>query len=338
MPGLTRNMASSTSYTLRVPATSANLGPGYDSLGVAFRLHNTFRLTLLPHGQYRAHAEGPEAPELHLHPESNMVVKSFARGWALGGGNPTAMPGLDVHVDTHIPTTRGLGSSSTAVVAGVLTGYHAAAGSVKWPVLLEAMTALEGNPDNVLPATLGGVVCGAYEPGMLAFARRSVSSRLAALAYIPDAKLATKKAREALPQQLSHSDAVYNSARTPLVLEALVEGDLELLRWAMQDKLHQPYRRKLIDAWDLVEGFADQNRLPFALSGAGPTLLMWCLGEEADGLEAEFRAAYPQLMLAGQVKVLWPLENGISGSPWDEQPALPQRLTFEGVASGAAFS
>lgn len=315
----------STSYTLRVPATTANLGPGFDSLGLALNVHNTFTIRLLEPGRFEAAAEGPEAIDLYLHPHNNMVTQSFLKGFELGGG--TTAPGVALHVDTHIPTTRGLGSSSSAVVAGLVAGYHAARGSLDWPALLEAMTALEGHPDNVLSATLGGIVCGAWQPGTLLHLRRVLPDTLVALAYIPDTRLSTKRARAAIPHEIPHTDAVYNAARTPLVMEAFYTGDLEMLMWAMRDRLHQPFRAPLIDSWEAVEAFARQNRLPFALSGAGPTIIMWCRREDVEGFEVDFRTSHPELMQRGQVRILCPSNEGMRCPELEGLPRPTRRLT-----------
>jgi homoserine kinase len=316
--------AGSTFYEIKVPATSANLGPGYDCLGVAFDLNNRFIIELQEPGQYDVSADGPEGMELQLHPENNMVAQAFNRGWELSG-DPAPVPGLKIRIDTHIPTTRGLGSSSSAVVAGTLAGFHAATGRLEWPLLLEAMTAQEGHPDNVLPAALGGMVCGAWSPGHLDFVRRRVAQGLVALAYVPDTCLPTRQAREAIPAEISHKDAVFNAARTPLVTMGLMEGNLELLAHAMHDKLHQPYRRGLISAFDQVEKYARENELPFAISGAGPTMLLWSYAEQVEEHLVVFRAANPELDQRGRFFIFKPNNYGFT-SPQLEP--CPHESTF----------
>ncbi len=261
--------------TVRVPATTANLGPGFDTFGCALSLYNTLTFSETD-GDLRF--SGCEAAYCNA---DNLSVVAYRRVMeALG----LPMPGLDITMDTQIPICRGLGSSASLIAAGAAAA-NALHGSPYSPLeLLGICNAIEGHPDNLAPALLGGLVASFVEDGRPFAARYDVHPGLHFTALIPDFELSTHAARRVLPKEVPYGDAVFNVSRAAVLLKALEQGDKELLRVSLDDRLHQPYRRSLIPGYEQVRALAlDCGALAFCISGAGPTLL--CLSME-DGFDA----------------------------------------------------
>jgi homoserine kinase len=276
--------------TVRVPASTTNLGPGFDALGLALQLHNRvdFRKT---EGPLRIEVEG-EGRELLSTGEDNLVYQSALRLCREVGAAP---PALEIRLRNRIPVSRGLGSSSTAIVAG-LAGMNALLGE---PLDREGLLALavdiEGHPDNVTPALLGGFqVTAAGEEGPVHL-RIPPPAGLRAVVCIPDRGVSTAEARRVLPREYSRADAVFNVGRTALLVAALLTGETEILRIAMQDRIHQPYRAGLIPGFEAALRAALQAGAAGAcLSGSGSTMLALARGGEAaigEAMTAAVRAA-----------------------------------------------
>jgi homoserine kinase len=250
---------------IRVPASIANLGPGFDTLAVAVQLYLHLTVTFLE-GRGQLHFEFPECAldgENYIERAFQFVARQSARGF----------PSLHVVVHSEIPMRSGLGSSAAATVAG-LRLYEAVAGPLPEQGLLNAACALEGHPDNVAAALLGGLTISCQ------FSDRSIFATtikwppgLRFLVLTPDFPLSTSSSRGAVPETLSREDAVFNLQRVALLLEALRSGNYEVLREALQDRIHQPYRQKLVPG--LVEALALQHPdlLGVCLSGAGPSIV-----------------------------------------------------------------
>lgn len=274
---------------VRVPATSANLGPGYDCLGLALSLHNTVRFSAA--GPWRASggpppklaitATGVDADRIPLD-ASNLVYQSAAQVFERLGQWPDE---LTMELTGEIPVGSGLGSSSAAVVAGLL-GANALTGEQLDPTALLAMAAAaEGHPDNVAPAMLGGLVLGIM-PGEVDDRPLTLECLpvppLQAVVVLPDYHFPTIAARSVVPQQVSRADAIHNAARVGLLVHALTSGRTELLRTAMDDRLHQPYRLPLIPgAADALAAAYQAGAAGVALSGAGPSLIAFAPQEAA---------------------------------------------------------
>ena len=184
------------------------------------------------------------------------------------------MPGLRITQQNAIPMARGLGSSSSCIVAGIL-GANAMLGNKLTPrQMLTMATAIEGHPDNVAPAMLGGFVTSVFDEGQVYSVKKNIDTSLVFAAFIPNFKLLTEKARAALPQNVSHKDAVYNLSRAALATAAFCDGDYELLGVATKDKLHQQYRLPLIPGGDEIFAMAnDLGAYATYISGAGPTIM-----------------------------------------------------------------
>jgi homoserine kinase len=200
-----------------------------------------------------------------------------------------SMPELNVAMYSEIPLTRGLGSSASAIV-GALTAANALIGSpLSDDKLFQMAAALEGHPDNVGASLFGGIVVSAWDGVRAEHIRLEPHPRLDVLVAIPAFQLATEKARHALPSELSMADAVYNVSHSSLLVAAFATGNLGMIRHAMRDRLHQPYRAALIPGMSaILEGAADYGALGAALSGAGPTLL--ALVEEGSSRRGELEA------------------------------------------------
>ncbi len=256
--------------TVRVPATTANIGPGFDTFGCALALYNTFTFEEIDSGLHFAGCE-----EAYCNEENLAVVSYRSVMDALG----LPMPGLSITMHTEIPICRGLGSSASLIAAGAAAA-NALHGSPYTPLqLLGICNDIEGHPDNLAPALLGGLVASFVEDGHPVAAQYDVHPALRFTALIPDFKLSTHRARGVLPKEVPYSDAVFNVSRAAVLLKALEQGDGDLIRVSLTDRLHQPYRSSLIPGYEQAKKLAlDCGALAFCISGAGPTLL--CLSKD----------------------------------------------------------
>ncbi|WP_418972429.1 homoserine kinase [Allofournierella sp.] len=258
-----------------VPATSANVGAGFDALGLALSLHNTVTLEESDRIDIQS-SDGSLIPT----GTSNLVYRS-ARAVFDQLGQP--LSGICIRQENPIPMARGLGSSSACIVAGIL-GANALLGSPLTPrQMLTLATSIEGHPDNVAPAMLGGFVTSVYDEGQVYSARKAINEELAFAAFIPNFKLLTEKARAALPKTVERADAVYNLSRAALATAAFCDGDYELLKVATKDALHQQYRLPLIPGGERVFELAwDLGAYAVYISGAGPTIMAVVHRENSD--------------------------------------------------------
>ena len=259
--------------TLRVPATSANLGSGFDAIGMAVSLYNIFKVTeLLPDGEYKIDANGEGSRELS-DPRQNLVVTAYEKTcerWNVKG------PGFALWCHNIIPLCRGLGSSAGAVVAGVLIAKHLTGYKADNDELLRAMTMIEGHPDNVAPCFLGGMVVSCWDGTDLRYVNLpALPPEVQCVVAVPDEKVKTSDARNALPKQVPFEDAVFNLGRAALLTAAWATGKWDYLKWGMDDKLHQPYRTKLFSGGEAI--FSSVEELPecvsIAISGSGPSVI-----------------------------------------------------------------
>lgn len=256
---------------VRVPATSANLGPGFDALGLALALYDEVEVRVGGTGlQVHVHGEGADGLPRD---ESNLLVRSLRRGLAeLAGAQGTE--GLEVSCSTRIPQSRGLGSSAGAIVAGLV-----AAGGLAVPgradaadSLLHLATAIEGHPDNVAACLIGGLTLAWTDDGRTRVVRKEPVADLAATVFVPPFGSSTSEARGLLPAQVPYGDAVRNAARAALLLEALTHRP-DLLLSATEDRLHQRYRAPAMPrSLELVDDLR-ALRIAAVLSGAGPSVL-----------------------------------------------------------------
>ena len=257
------------SCRVRVPATTANIGPGFDCLGLALDLWNEVRFSL-EGDRVEVTVEGPDPAGLPRD-ENNLVARAFLRLCEEAGKAPPA--GLRIHCDIRVPMSSGLGSSSTAIVAGLLGANALMGRPFDRDRILELAADIEGHPDNVAAALLGGLTIVVQKDDRLLTKKILVPEVHVALA-VPDLPFSTRAARAELPTEVSMADAVFNLQRTPLVVEALRSGDYELLSQVMDDRLHQASRLKRIPG-GRIAWLAAQNAgaAAVAVSGSGPSLI-----------------------------------------------------------------
>lgn len=253
------------SVRMAVPATSANLGPGFDVLGLALSLYNEFEFDVLDEGLRITGCDPAYAGE------DNLAVTAWRAVETQVGAKPS---GIRLHIETNVPVARGLGSSATLLTAGAMAANSFMGNPLSRDEILTILTRLEGHPDNVAPALLGGLRGSMAVGERVLCAEYPVHPSLGFCALIPNFETSTHDARRVLPRQVDFADATANLARLALTLRALETGDAEMLGAAMDDRLHQPYRQKLIHEYDRVRALAlDNGAAAFCISGSGSTLL-----------------------------------------------------------------
>ncbi len=293
--------------SVTVPATTANLGPGFDALGLALDICNRVRAE--PARRERVQISGFGVGELPEGPDNLMLQAARALADAAG----RRLPPMSWRARNAIPLSSGLGSSSAAIVAGLLVA-NAALG-LGWPRrrLLELAAKIEGHPDNVAPALLGGLVICLPESRPLVALKVPVHPELRAVLFIPETRVSTEQARRALPKRVPLADAVFNLARTAAVAHCLREGLWRELAEAMRDRLHQPYRARFNPGMEEMFGAAlDAGAAGAALSGSGPTIVAFAPAARACSVAQAMDEQARQLGLAGRVIVARPRQTGAS--------------------------
>jgi homoserine kinase len=259
---------------VRVPASSANLGPGYDSMAAAVSLF--LELEVEEAGAYSFEPGGLEVPT----GRENLVVRAFE--------SLRPADGIAFRLRSEIPLARGLGSSAAAIVAGLYAADHLFELALSKDEMLARATELEGHPDNVAAAIHGGfVVCGEGEDGAPLAARFDSPEGLEGIAVIPPEEVSTERAREAIPAELPLADAVANVSAAALLVLGLRSADLDLVSRGLHDRIHQPRRRELYPrSMEIVDGAAELGALGATISGAGPTVLVWTTWQDAGNVAA----------------------------------------------------
>jgi homoserine kinase len=287
-----------------VPATTANLGCGFDVLGLALQLYNSFTLTITTTPGWRVRLPPGLALPTDRH---NLVYRAAHRLFEQIGYFP---PGLDLSCTIAIPLARGLGSSSSAIVGGLVAANHLTGNTLDKEALLAMAVDLEGHPDNVTPALMGSLTLSYTDHAQHRYLRLAFPQELTLIAAIPDFELPTTRARAVLPTQVSRADAVFNCSRTALFVYAVLQRRYDLFAAAMDDRLHQPYRAALIPGMTaaITAGYA-AGALGVALSGAGPTLLAIAQDNTA-AVAAALRAAFQSHGIACQTQQLYVDSSG----------------------------
>lgn len=250
--------------TVRVPATTANLGVGFDTLGCALKLYNTLCFTLSDRLSFSGCDEKYQNPE-------NLAYQGFVAVYAHMG---QAVPGVHIDIDAGIPVCRGLGSSAAMIAAGALAANRLGGFGLDTAALLAIVTPIEGHPDNLAPALFGGLTASMQVDGQVYTVTYPVHPALRFVLLSPDFPLSTHAARAVLPQSVPFGEAVRQLSRLALLPKALELGDEALIARCLVDRLHQPYRFPLIaESHDLCALAHDLGCDAFCISGAGPTLL-----------------------------------------------------------------
>ncbi len=255
------------SLVVRVPATTANLGPGFDVLGMALGLWNEIHVEPASSLQITVYGEG----EKTLPRDERNLVYQAMRALAAEVGKP--LPPVSLTMHNRIPLQSGLGSSAAAVVGGLLAASALLGISPGQEVLLRLAVKLEGHPDNVAPALLGGLVAVAMIEKTPLAMRVPLPPEMHVVVVLPDARVATEEARRALPTHVSFSDAVFNLSRAVLTVLALSRGDYQTLARVMVDRLHEPYRHSYIPGYTAaVAAGQEAGAVAVVISGSGPAL------------------------------------------------------------------
>jgi homoserine kinase len=296
-----------TKIRIIAPATTANLGPGYDCLGLALDLWNTIDVEPLPTGADGAvEVYGEGAGELEAGPE-NLVYRSME---FLFREAARPMPPVRVRCYNEIPLARGLGSSAAAIAGGLVAANAMCSRLFNANDLLEMAATIEGHPDNVAAAVLGGLQLVVAEERQLYTAPIALPPELHAVLFIPNFRIATADARAALPETVPLGDAVRNVGRTALLVAGMATNHLEYLSIATDDRLHQPYRQKLFPPMKLLfQAARDAGALGVFLSGSGSTVLALAKGREMT-VAYEMAEAARQANVEGKLQVVQPALMG----------------------------
>ena len=259
---------------VRVPASSANLGPGYDALAAAMAMH--LELEVEEAGEFSFDAGGLDVST----GRDNLIVQAFE--------SLRPADGIAFQLSSEIPLARGLGSSSAAIVAGLFAADHLYELALSKEEMLARATEIEGHPDNVAAAIYGGfVVCGSNDDGAPMAARFDPPEGLEGIVVIPPDEVPTKLAREAIPAQVPLADAVANVSAAAMLVLGLRSSDLDLLARGLRDRIHQDRRRELYPrSMEIVDSARELGALGATISGAGPTVLVWTTWQDAGNVAA----------------------------------------------------
>ena len=258
------------SWRLRVPASSANLGPGFDALGLALDLH--LSCTFTPAEKFSISVQGADSRDIPVD-ESNLIWQTAL---TVAEGVGASLPPIALEICNQIPLGKGLGSSAAALTAGVVIANQLL--GLKWSRhrILEEAAKIEGHPDNVAACVLGSVVASSIDSDGLTHAvRLELPANYEVAVVVPDFPLPTSRARSVLPDSYSRADVVFNVQRSALLIAALCTGSTQSFSAALQDRIHQPYRAPLIPGFDEMLNLRAPGLFGCALSGAGPSVLVF---------------------------------------------------------------
>lgn len=251
---------------IQIPATSANLGAGFDALGLALTYYNYVSMEESDHIDISSD-DGLQIPT----DETNLIYVSAKDLYNVCGKK---LDGLKLIQTNNIPMARGLGSSSACIIAGLLGANTMLGNPLSFDELVDMAAQIEGHPDNTAPALLGGIVTAVFDGKKVHWVKQEVFTKLKFVAIIPDYELKTEKARACLPKEVSHKDAVYNLSRAALFSASLLTGKFENLRTGVHDRLHQPYRMELMPhAREVFDIAYTLGAYGVYVSGAGPTIM-----------------------------------------------------------------
>jgi len=289
---------------IKVPATSANMGPGFDCAGIALQMYNELWVEKIDSGIEISSKNGKSIPT----GEDNLIYKTI-KGFFEEEG--VKLPGIRLIQEDHIPMTRGLGSSAACIAGGLLAANTLSGKNYPVEEIAQRAAKLEGHPDNSNPALMGGMIISAMYEGGMKCVKLSVPENLIFAVMIPNFALSTAASRAVLPSEYSRKEAVFNSSRTGLMVASMMTGNLDNLRVAMDDAIHQPYRKTLIRGYDEIFKAACENGSKAEyLSGAGPTLMAVITDDTAERFEKNMKAVLAELPDKWELKLLKPEMNG----------------------------
>lgn len=298
--------------SVKVPATSANLGPGFDCLGLALPIYNTITIeeTVLPGTGVEINliSENENIDDIIFDnvpkDENSIIYKAVEMLYNSIGQEPSE---LKINVQSQIPITRGLGSSASVVVGGLLAANKLLGSPADTTALLSIATEVEGHPDNVAPAILGGFVLSSQEDdGSILTEKLIWPDEWDITVCIPEFELSTNISRSVLPENVPMSDAVYNAKHLAMLIQAVNTKNVKLMKNALKDKLHQPYREKLIPGMkEIIEAFRHEDGIiGTVLSGAGPSMLVISHKYDLDKIKSTVRDIWESLSIKSDIRTL----------------------------------
>lgn len=295
---------STSTITVNVPATTANLGPGFDCIGAALTLYNRFKFSTLEPTEkevVKIIVTGEEADRVNTD-ESNLAYQSFVKLYQHLGKTP---PPVEIEIDLAVPLARGLGSSATAIAGGLIGANYLAGTPLDPTEVMKIAIAIEGHPDNVVPAFLGGCRLAATSAEDWKICDIPWHENIVPIVAIPDFELSTAEARRVLPTEYSRADAIFNTAHLGLLVRGLESHRGDWLKAALQDRIHQPYRQALIKGYDAVQAAAlASGAYGMVISGAGPTLLALADTASAPDVAVAMAAAWQKEGVKAKVLTL----------------------------------
>lgn len=264
---------------IEVPATSANVGPGFDCMGVALDWNNV--ITVEDTGTRNVEIVVPDGCEVFLpRNDKNYVYKAMKKVFDITN---KPFSGYKITIDQNVPVTRGLGSSSSAIVGGLAGANYLLGNPLSEDEILNIACNMEGHPDNVAPALLGGFVVSVQEGRKVHCIKADVSDEITFAALIPDFHFSTKKSRGLLPRYVSHRNAVYNLSHASFTASAFMTGDFSKLGTGVKDRLHESYRiSRIKNGADIINMCRESGAVACYLSGAGPTVMSIVLGDSSE--------------------------------------------------------
>lgn len=296
---------------VRIPATTANLGPGFDVLGMALSLYNYIDMDFAVSGTDPAIEIVGEGKDKIPKDKENIVYQIAHKVFDKAGFSLQSTQSLKIKLENNIPAARGLGSSAAALVGGAVAANALIGNPLSEQELITMASDMEGHPDNVVPAMAGGITLCCQDDGEVLFRKINPPLELKAVAVVPSFELSTSAAREALPETVPLKDAVFNLGRLSLMLYGLQTGDMDLVKDTMKDRLHQPYRLPLVPGMnDVFEAALEKGAAGVALSGAGPTVLALGTPRNAASIGQAMEEAFAHYGIESCKKILNPESTG----------------------------
>ena len=302
--------------TAKVPATTANLGPGFDCFGMALPLYNeiTIEETVMPGTGIEISIISDNKDDLDIMTiptdKDNIVYKAVELLYNSIGQTPSE---LKITIKSGIPITRGLGSSAAVIVGGLMAANELLGRPADEAALLSIATDIEGHPDNVTPAIVGGTVIASQEnDGSVVYRKLNWPDEWKIMVCIPDYELATDIARSVIPKEIPLKDAAFNLRRSAMFVQAVLTKDEELMKLALTDKLHQPYRMKLVPGLnEIIDNLKhEEDVIGCVLSGAGPTILVITKGNSQERIKDIVKNTWADLNVKSDIQILKVEENG----------------------------
>lgn len=290
----------------KIPATSANLGPGFDCLGMAVNIYNTISFEEIQSGlEITVSGDGSENIPLD---ETNMAFETAKYFFEKVGYK---YKGLKIDIKNYIPISRGLGSSSSVVVGSLLCANDIANTNLSTDEILNIANEIEGHPDNVTPALVGSITASVILKDKVEYKKIKPPENLDTIVLIPKYEISTSEARKILPKLYDRQDCIYNVSRASLFIMAMITQDYELLSKVVDDKIHEPYRKKLIKEYDFFRNIMNENgALASFISGSGSTLMAYTHKNKTQEIYEILKYECDKNNIFADIKILSPIKDG----------------------------